>query len=126
MKISQIVLGCAREFAFDAEHKNIIDIIGTLQSDLQLIGSAIATPKSSATERKMNQVAFDEAKIDELERLIDQYEADLPPLTTFILPGGGKTAAHLHLARTICRRAERETLPLIDSGETGRHCVFLS
>ena len=96
------VLGCAREFAFDAEHEHIIDIIGTLQSDLQLIGSAIATPKSSATERKMNQVAFDQAKITQMEDLIDQYEAQLPPLTTFILPGGGKTAAHLFRGRHKC------------------------
>ena len=99
------VLGCAREFAFDAEHEHIIDIIGTLQSDLQLIGSAIATPKSSATERKMNQVAFDQAKITQMEDLIDQYEAQLPPLTTFILPGGGKTAAHLFRGRHKCNLA---------------------
>jgi len=114
------MLGIAREFAFDAEHNQIIDIIGELQSDLQLIGSAVATPNSSANERKMNQVKFNPEKVTRLENLIDDFDAQLPPLTTFILPGGGKTAAHLHMARTICRRAERETLPLIESEETDR------
>ena len=69
-------LGIAREYAFDAKHAQIIDIgefncsrrkkliltlVGELQADLQMIGSAIATPRSSATERKMNQVEFKDA-----------------------------------------------------------------
>ena len=70
-----------------------------IQADLQEIGSAIATPLSSASERKINKVKFPQEKVDVLEKLIDELDAALPPLTTFILPGGGKCSAHLHLGR---------------------------
>jgi len=65
-------------------------------------------------------VNFDEEKVKKLELLIDQFDAKLPPLTTFILPGGGKCASQLHISRSIARRAERETLPLIEAAETDR------
>ncbi len=53
----------------------------------------------------------------QLEEGIDRFEADLPPLTTFILPGGTPLAAALHLARTVCRRAEREVVAAEEAGE---------
>ena len=68
---------------------------------------------------------FDDEKIKKLELLIDHFDAQLPPLTTFILPGGGKCSAQLHVSRSIARRAERETLPLIESEETDRKRDFL-
>ena len=52
------------------------------------------------------------ADVDRLEAVLDGFNADLPPLKDFILPGGGMAAAHCHLARTICRRAEREVVAL--------------
>lgn len=56
--------------------------------------------------------AIFEADVERLEQVLDRYNADLPPLKDFILPGGGEAAARCHLARTICRRAERELVTL--------------
>ena len=56
--------------------------------------------------------AIDDDDVARLEQHLDRFNADLPPLKEFILPGGGLAAAHCHLARTICRRAERESVTL--------------
>jgi len=53
-----------------------------------------------------------ESQVKNLEDLLDQYNADLPPLANFILPGGSRAASHAHLSRTICRRAERSVIAL--------------
>jgi cob(I)alamin adenosyltransferase len=52
-----------------------------------------------------------------LERLVDAWEAELPPLTRFVLPGGTRSAAALHVARTVCRRAERRAVALAAEAE---------
>ena len=76
-----------------------------VQADLFVIGSHLATPDESP--HKASLPALDEAIITRLEMQIDAAESSLPRLRNFILPGGTETAARLHLARTVCRRAER-------------------
>ena len=57
-----------------------------------------------------DRLRVDQASIDRLEELCDRFNAELPELRSFVLPGGTETAARLHVARTLCRRAEREAL----------------
>jgi cob(I)alamin adenosyltransferase len=84
---------------------SLLKVIREVQNDLFVIGSHLATPDESPY--KASLPALDEAMITRLEMQIDAADAELPRLRNFILPGGTETAARLHLARTVCRRAER-------------------
>ncbi|CAH1232497.1 MMAB [Branchiostoma lanceolatum] len=117
-------IGLAGEFGHDAGHQ-FMDRLEKIQSLLQDVGSNIATPRTKAQDRKLARTAFPSGSVEELERWIDEYTEQLPPLTNFILPSGGKTSASLHMARAICRRTERRLVPLVSSGdvdaEVGRY-----
>jgi cob(I)alamin adenosyltransferase len=81
-------------------------MIEQIQNDLFVIGSHLATPDPQSSQSAGLPV-LDEQLISRLEMQIDAAESHLPPLTNFILPGGSEGSARLHMARTICRRAER-------------------
>jgi cob(I)alamin adenosyltransferase len=80
-----------------------------VQNQLFDLGSELATPPDAVYEG-MFHLGADE--VSELERIMDGCQKDLPPLKSFILPGGGRIHGFLHQARTVCRRAEREVLAL--------------
>ena len=80
-----------------------------IQDDLFNVGTDLATPEADRWEG-MHRVGDEE--VDRLERWIDSLNEALEPLTEFILPGGGPAGATLHLARTVCRRAERRVVDL--------------
>ena len=79
----------------------------TIQRDLFSIGAELATPNPAKLRASVTA-----DQVSALEQVIDKYEATLPPLKNFILPGGTPKAAALHLARTTCRRAERSVVTL--------------
>jgi len=110
-------IGLAAEFCREAGH-DMDQRFQIIQCVLQDIGSNIASPRSSARASHLKQVEFDPAVCQALELWVDEMTAELPPLTNFILPSGGKSASSLHLARSICRRAERSIAPLVRDGET--------
>jgi cob(I)alamin adenosyltransferase len=84
-------------------------VLSQIQNDLFALGAQLATP----TPATHQMVLIGEAHIAMLEQAIDRFEAQLEPLAKFILPGGAPAAAQLHLARTICRRAERRLVTLV-------------
>ncbi|SHK97525.1 cob(I)yrinic acid a,c-diamide adenosyltransferase [Rhodothermus profundi] len=95
-------LGLARTQLL-SEESDLETLLQRLQGMLFEVGADLATPLDS----RARTVRIKADHIDSLEREIDRLEAQLPPLKTFILPGGAPAAATLHVARTVCRRAER-------------------
>jgi len=85
-------------------------LLNRIQNELFEVGAELG----STTERKQKSAIprIEESQVQALERAIDQYEQGPPPLTTFVLPGGSESAARFHLARCICRRAERSLVAL--------------
>lgn len=88
-----------------------------VQADLFEIGAHLASPGMSRF------AGVEQRRIDALEQAIDAMERELTPLTSFILPGGTVAAAQLHVARTVCRRAERLIVALRDPAEATRSSV---
>jgi len=90
------------------------EVLTQIQSEMFDLGSRIAAALS--LETKTAPVQQDSQSIERLERWIDSFDSQLPPLQTFILPSGSPVGCHLHLARTVCRRAERRLVSLMESG----------
>lgn len=86
------------------------DELGRIQQELFNLGAELAT--SNAIEGS-TRLKVEQRHIDALEQSIDRYNESLEPLRSFILPGGGPTGTAAHLARTVCRRAERELIGLV-------------
>src|SRR5919205_2977592 len=86
-------------------------MLGRIQNDLFDLGADLAVPQREGKAERLRVVA---SQVERLERDIDALNENLAPLTSFVLPGGTPAAAHLHLARTICRRAERIATALAD------------
>ncbi|TML98410.1 MAG: cob(I)yrinic acid a,c-diamide adenosyltransferase [Actinobacteria bacterium] len=93
--------------------------LARIQNDLFDVGADLSVP-FGVTDR----LRIEQAAIDRLEVLCDEFNADLPELKSFVLPGGTEAAARLHVARTTCRRAEREAL--VADGETGVNPLVLA
>ena len=87
------------------------ELLRTIQNDLFDVGADLCLPQTQ-TESSRQLLRIDAKQVERLEQAIDRLNARLQPLTSFILPGGRKTAAWCHLARTICRRAERVVVRL--------------
>lgn len=95
-----------------------------IQHALFDVGAALATPRTRAINAKLDMTRFDHEAIETIEKWIDAMETKLPPLREFILPGGHPSGALLHLARSICRRAERRVLPLHQSADVSDNVLI--
>ena len=98
-------------------HRRLVDIFAVLQSRMFDIGADLATPEGAKNESKIQRIASQD--IEEVEKWIDEIDGANTPLAAFVMPGGTELAARLHLARTICRRAEREMIHLSHSEPVG-------
>ena len=110
-------LGVARAWKPSNE---VNEILGKLQNDLFILGADLAAPgekRTGSVER------IQQEHITSIERVIDSVEEHLKPLSSFIVPGGSHVAAQLHLARTICRRAERFVVRLSREERIEPSCV---
>jgi cob(I)alamin adenosyltransferase len=101
-------LGAARAAGVDQEISLLIE---ALQKDLFALGARLADPSSRIAGRVV-KASIGDADVQRLEQAIDRLEETVPPLRRFILPGGSPAGALLHLARTVCRRAERRVIGL--------------
>lgn len=104
-------LGLVRALGPDAE---IDGLLARVQSELFQLGADLATPVEASPKWI---VRVEDTAVTALEREIDRFETELEPLQNFILPGGSPTGAALHVARTVCRRAERRLVELTETEE---------
>lgn len=106
------VLGLAAAWTVDADLRARLEVV---QARLFTLGADLATPADTAASAWIRRVPPEWTS--ELEAEMDAMDGELGPLASFILPGGTPTAAGLHLARTVCRRAERASVRARASGE---------
>lgn len=88
------------------------DLLIEIQRDLFAIGGRLASPEPDRVSKALQKAVVRHERIDALEAAIDRIDGELPSLNRFILPGGTAKSAYLHLARTVCRRAERSAVEL--------------
>ena len=93
---------------------NLLSLVSTIQQTLFNLGGELCIPDTLAITAE--DVIF-------LEQQLDQLNAELPPLKDFVLPGGNAAAAACHLARTICRRAERRVITLAGQADVNHHSI---
>ena len=107
-------IGWARVQVTDAD---LDALLNQIQNDLFEVGAELGS--TAERKKKSAMPLIEESQVETLERAIDRYEEGPPPLTSFVLPGGSEGAARFHLARCVCRRAERSIVAL-GAGETVR------
>jgi len=90
----------------------IDEVLAPIQRDLFAIGALLATPDLDKMREQLAKALISDERIAQMEQSIDDGEAELEPLKAFIMPGGTPKAAALHVARTVCRRAERAVIRL--------------
>lgn len=95
---------------------HLTPILRRVQNELFNLGCELATPDA---ERRAKLPRIEARHVEALERDIDAVNDDLPPLTSFVLPGGGWASAYFHLARTVCRRAERIVVGMGEAEDIG-------
>ncbi|MBI4881034.1 MAG: cob(I)yrinic acid a,c-diamide adenosyltransferase [Planctomycetes bacterium] len=100
-------IGLARACAPDAA---VAAVLEEIQNDLLCLGSDLSLP--AAEQGSQRAPLLQEERVTALEAHVDRLSAELQPLASFLLPGGAPCAAHLHVARTVCRRAERSAVGL--------------
>ena len=111
------IIGVVREFLGSWNDDTMLSQqLVIIQSRLLDLGSAVATPLGESSNDKIKRTRLDPRDTKVLEHLIDAMDEDLPPLQNFILPSGGKAASFLHVARSVCRRAERAVVALARNG----------
>ena len=96
-------------------------MLDRIQNDLFDLGADLATPESP--DLKFEALRIQKSQVDRLEREIEMLLEDVPELTSFILPGGAPAAAHLHVARAVMRRAEREVVALADKAQISAEAI---
>jgi cob(I)alamin adenosyltransferase len=90
--------------------RDVDALLEQIQNDLFVVGGELACPPERVAT--LGMALIDSTQIEALEQAIDRYEAELQPLRSFVLPGGSIAASALHLARAVCRRAERLVVTL--------------
>jgi cob(I)alamin adenosyltransferase len=103
--------------------KSVKENLLKIQNQLFVVGSDLATPEDEKT-KKLNIQRTPASYYADIEKMIDEYDEQLEELRNFILPGGSKGAAMLHVCRTICRRAEREVVALKNSVTIGENIII--
>ncbi len=106
-------IGMARLYTKE-DNPELDAMLQAIQNDMFDLGADLATPESDKPP-EYEQLRIISSQVERVERDIDQLNAKLEPLRTFVLPGGSPAAANLHLARTISRRAEREIVELSEN-----------
>lgn len=101
---------------------DIDEALGRIQDELFSLGADLATPADAKAASKVRRVVSGDA--DWLEQSIDRFDAEIPALRNFVLPGGDGAAAAAHLARAVCRRAERASVTLSHAEPVGPATVI--